>query len=157
METSSAESRCDPRTEGNPGGSGGGPGPPDPFGPNGPGPPPEPPGLPSVRGSQRDSADDVSTAAYTAEEVPRMSRREADKVYVSPWPKQQNLGVWQSDLIKSVVLSANDGDKPAWEAWLQPAIRPNPDIELLNDMRATVSINRRQVVNCIVKRDSPSR
>ena len=101
--------------------------------PNGPGPPPEPPGLPSVRGSQRDSADDVSTAAYTAEEVPRMSRREADKVYVSPWPKQQNLGVWQSDLIKSVVLAANDGDKAAWEAWLQPAIRPNPDIELLND------------------------
>ena len=108
-------------------------GPPDPFGPNGPGPPPEPPGLPSVRGSQRDSADDVSTAAYTAEEVPRMSRREADKVYVSPWPKEQNLGVWQSDLIKSVVLAANDGDKAAWEAWLQPAIRPNPDIELLND------------------------
>ena len=108
-------------------------GPPDPFGPNGPGPPPEPPGLPSVRGSQRDSADDISTAAYTAEEVPRMSRREADKVYVSPWPKQQNLGVWQSDLIKTVVLAANDGDKAAWEAWLQPAIRPNPDIELLND------------------------
>ena len=119
-----------------PGGWGGPPdpdGPPDPFGPNGPGPPPDPPGLPSVRGSQRDSADDISTAAYTAEEVPRMSRREADKVYVSPWPKQQNLGVWQSDLIKSVVLAANDGDKAAWEAWLQPAIRPNPDIELLND------------------------
>ena len=64
-----------------PGGGGGPPdpdGPSDPFGPNGPGPPPEPPGLPSMRGSQRDSADDISTAAYTAEEVPRMSRREAD-------------------------------------------------------------------------------
>ena len=119
-----------------PGGGGGPPdpdGPSDPFGPNGPGPPPEPPGLPSMRGSQRDSADDISTAAYTAEEVPRMSRREADKVYVSPWPKQQNLGVWQSDLIKSVVLAANDGDRAAWEAWLQQATRPNPDIELLND------------------------
>ena len=119
-----------------PGGGGGPPdpdGPSDPFGPNGPGPPPEPPGLPSMRGSQCDSADDISTAAYTAEEVPRMSRREADKVYVSPWPKQQNLGVWQSDLIKSVVLAANDGDRAAWEAWLQQATRPNPDIELLND------------------------
>ena len=119
-----------------PGGGGGPPdpdGPSDPFGPNGPGPPPEPPGLPSMRGSQRDSADDISTAACTAEEVPRMSRREADKVYVSPWPKQQNLGVWQSDLIKSVVLAANDGDRAAWEAWLQQATRPNPDIELLND------------------------
>ena len=105
----------------------------DPFGPNSQGPPPDPPGLPSVRGSQRDSMDDVSTAAYTAEEPPRVSRREADKVNVSPWPKQQNLGVWQSDLVKSVVLAANDGDRAAWEAWLQHATRPNPDLDLLND------------------------
>ena len=119
--------------------SGGG-APPDPdddpfdlYGPNSQGPPPDPPGLPSVRGSQRDSMDDVSTAAYTAEEPPRVSRREADKVYVSPWPKQQNLGVWQSDLVKSVVLAANDGDRAAWEAWLQHATRPNPDLDLLND------------------------
>ena len=120
----------------NPGGGGGLPDPNDPsgpFGPNNPGPPPDPPGLPSLRGSQRDSVDDISTAAYTAEEAPRISRREADKVFISPWPKQQNLGVWQSDLVKSVVLAANDGDRAAWEAWLQHAIRPNPDLELLND------------------------
>ena len=119
-----------------PGGGGGPPDPDDPFdpfGPNSPGPPPDPPGLPSLRGSQRDSVDDVSTAAYTAEEPPRISRREADKVFISPWPKQQNLGVWQSDLVKSVVLAANDGDRAAWEAWLQHATRPNPDLELLND------------------------
>ena len=119
--------------------NGGGGGPPDdddpfgPFGPGDPGQPPDPPGLPSVRGSQRDSVDDISTAAYTAEEPPRVSRREADKVIVSPWPKQQNLGVWQSDLVKSVVLAANDGDRAAWEAWLQHATRPNPDIDALND------------------------
>ena len=74
-----------------PNGGGGGPpdpnGPPGPSGPPGPGPPPNPPGLPSVRGSVHDSADDVSTAAFTAEEAPRISRREADKVQVSPWPK----------------------------------------------------------------------
>jgi hypothetical protein len=69
-----------------------GDGPPDPFGPSGPsGPPgpPDPPGLPSVRGSQRDSAadDDVSTTAFTAIEPPRVSRREADKVFVGAWPK----------------------------------------------------------------------
>lgn len=100
----------------------GGGGPPDPGGPSDPsgppGPPPGPPGLPSVHASQRDSvADDVSTAAYTAEEPPRISRREADKVYISPWPKQQNLGVWRSDLIKAVCLAANDGDRAAWEEW----------------------------------------
>ena len=106
-------------------------GPPDPNGPPGP---PNPPGLPSLRGSQRDSAIDIeSTTAFTAEEPPRISRREADKVYISPWPKHQNLGVWQSDLIKSVCLAANDGDRAAWEAWLQPALRQNPDIDALND------------------------
>ena len=106
-------------------------GPPDPDGPPGP---PDPPGLPSLRGSQRDSAIDLeSTTAFTAEEPPRISRREADKVYISPWPKHQNLGVWQSDLIKSVCLAANDGDRAAWEAWLQPALRQNPDIDALND------------------------
>ena len=105
-------------------------GPPDPNGPPGP---PNPPGS-SLRGSQRDSAIDLeSTTAFTAEEPPRISRREADKVYVSPWPKHQNLGVWQSDLIKSVCLAANDGDRAAWEAWLQPALRQNPDIDALND------------------------
>jgi hypothetical protein len=106
-------------------------GPPDPDGPPGP---PNPPGLPSLRGSQRDSAIDVeSTAAFTADEPPRISRREADKVYVSPWPKHQNLGVWQSELIKSVCLAANDGDRAAWETWLQPALRQNPDLDALND------------------------
>jgi len=59
--------------------------PPDPSGPPEPPGPPGPPGLPSVRGSQRDSAaDDVSTTAFTAVEPPRVSRREADKVYISP-------------------------------------------------------------------------
>ena len=104
---------------------------PDPDGPPGP---PNPPGLPSLRGSQRDSAIDIeSTTAFTAEEPARISRREADKVYISPWPKHQNLGVWQSELIKSVCLAANDGDRAAWETWLQPALRQNPDLDALND------------------------
>ena len=30
-------------------------------------------------------------------------------------------------------LAANDGDRAAWEAWLQPALRQNPDIDALND------------------------
>ena len=111
-----------------------GDGPPDPSGPPEPPGPPGPPGLPSVRGSQRDSAaDDVSTTAFTAVEPPRVSRREADKGYISPWPKHQNLGVWTSDLIKSVCLAANDGDRASWEAWLQPATQQHPDLDALND------------------------
>ena len=65
-------------------------GPPDPNGPPGP---PNPPGLPSLRGSQRDSAIDLeSTTAFTAEEPPRISRREADKVYISPC---RNIKIWE--------------------------------------------------------------
>jgi len=123
---------ADRRAQGSDVPNGGGPH--DPGGPSGPPGPPEPPGLPSVRGSQRDSeVDGMSTRAFTAIEPPRVSRREADKVYISPWPKHQNLGVWTSDLIKSVCLAANDGDRAAWEAWLQPAIQPNPDLDALND------------------------
>eukprot|EP00435_Cladocopium_sp_Y103_P002157 s8364_g1.t1 len=50
-----------------------------------------PPGLPSIRSTT--IPDDASSfTAATNVEPPRVSRREADKVYVSPWPKQQNLG-----------------------------------------------------------------
>eukprot|EP00435_Cladocopium_sp_Y103_P003555 s3878_g1.t1 len=91
-----------------------------------------PPGLPSLRSTA--ATDDASSmTAATNIEPPRVSRREADKVFISPWPKQQNLGVWTSDLIKSVCLAANDGDRAAWEAWLQPALQPEPDLDALND------------------------
>eukprot|EP00435_Cladocopium_sp_Y103_P068700 s172_g32.t1 len=94
-----------------------------------------PPGLPSIRSSPRDTnADDLtSVTAATAIETPRVSRREADKVFVSPWLKHQNLGIWTSDLIKGVCLAANDGDRAAWEAWLQPAVQQDPDLDALND------------------------
>eukprot|EP00435_Cladocopium_sp_Y103_P013926 s811_g3.t1 len=91
-----------------------------------------PPGLPSIRSTT--VPDDASSfTAATNIEPPRVSRREADKVYVSPWPKHQNLGVWTSDLIKGVCLAANDGDRAAWETWLQPAPQPDPDLDALND------------------------
>eukprot|EP00435_Cladocopium_sp_Y103_P000615 s137_g1.t1 len=91
-----------------------------------------PPGLPSIRSTT--VPDDASSfTAATNIEPPRVSRREADKVYVSPWPKHQNLGVWTSDLIKGVCLAANDGDRAAWETWLQPALQPDPDLDALND------------------------
>eukprot|EP00435_Cladocopium_sp_Y103_P000806 s3097_g1.t1 len=102
-------------------------------GPPGDDPPDDgPPGLPSLR-STTVTDDASSITAATNIEPPRVSRREADKVFVSPWPKQQNLGVWTSDLIKGVCLAANDGDRAAWEAWLQPALQPDPDLDALND------------------------
>ena len=52
---------------------------------------------------------------------------------ISAWPKHQNLGIWTSDLIKSVCLAANDGDRTAWEEWLRPALQPNADLDALSD------------------------
>eukprot|EP00435_Cladocopium_sp_Y103_P006781 s4560_g2.t1 len=40
---------------------------------------------------------------------------------------------WQSDVAKSVTLAANDGDRAAWQEWLQVALARNPDLDALND------------------------
>ena len=47
----------------------------------------EPPGLASLRGNGNDDAAFVSASISTAADQPRVSRREADKVFVSLWPK----------------------------------------------------------------------
>ena len=97
------------------------PGPPGPPGPpndpgdgggGGGGGPPNPPGLPSLRGSQRNSQDDelASQSTLTLNEAPRVSRREADKVTISPWPKHQHLEVWTAETVMAICLAANDGD-----------------------------------------------
>ena len=106
---------------------------PDDDDPDSGGGPPGPPGLPPFRGNANDDAASVSATTITAATEPRVSRRENDKVVISPWPKHQNLGIWQSDLIKSVCLAANDGDRTAWEEWLRPALQPNADLDALSD------------------------
>eukprot|EP00435_Cladocopium_sp_Y103_P008918 s2189_g2.t1 len=88
-----------------------------------PAPEPSPPPEPSVRGSVPDDA--TSQSNY--------SRREPDKVFVPPWPKVQDGVSWQSDVAKGVILAANDGDRAAWQEWLQPALARNPDLDALND------------------------
>ena len=62
-----------------------------------------------------------------------MSRREADKVTVSPWPKHQHLEVWAAETVMAICLAASDGDRAAWEAGIWPALQPDADIDALND------------------------
>ena len=116
-----------PRPANDPGDGGGGGG----------GGPPNPPGLPSLRGSQRNSQDDelASQSTLTLDEAPRVSRREADKVTISPWPKHQHLEVWTAETVMAICLAANDGDRAAWEAWVWPALQPDADLDALNDQR----------------------
>ena len=66
-------------------------------------------------------------------DAPRVSRREADKITVRPWPKIQDVETWKSDVVKSVILAANDGDRVAWQEWIITAIADNPDLDALND------------------------
>ena len=40
---------------------------------------------------------------------------------------------WKFDVIKSVTLAANDGDRSAWQEWILPAVADNPDLDALND------------------------
>ena len=97
--------------------------------------PPDPIGLPglppSLRGSTFD--DNMSQSNITVADIPRVSRREADKITVGPWPKVQDVETWKSDVTKSVTLAANDGDRAAWQEWLLPALADNPALDAHND------------------------
>ena len=112
----------------------------DPSVPNGPSDPPDdppdppgqPPGFPpSLRGSTYD--DNMSQSNITTAEIPRVSRREADKIFAVPWPKVQDVESWKSDVMKGVTLAANDGERAAWQEWILPAVADNPDLDALND------------------------
>ena len=72
--------------------------------------------IPSLRGSIPD--DTASQSNLSGIDAPRVSQRKADKVFVGPWPKVQDVDNWKSDVIKSVTLAANDGDKAAWQEWI---------------------------------------
>ena len=75
----------------------------------------------------------MSQSNVTVADAPRVSRREADKITVGPWPKIQDVETWKSDVVKSVILAANDGDRAAWQDWILPAIADNPDLDALSD------------------------
>ena len=107
------------------------PSPGDPSVPNGPSDPPDdpphppgqPPGFPpSLRRSTYD--DNMSQSNITVAEIPRV------------WSKFQDVESWKSDVMKSVTLAANDGDRVAWQEWILPAVADNPDLDALNDSGA---------------------
>ena len=67
-----------------------------------PDPPGQPPGFPpSLRGSTYD--DTMSQSSITSAEIWWVSRREADKIFVGPWPEVPDVESWKSDVMKSVV------------------------------------------------------
>ncbi|CAE7786659.1 unnamed protein product [Symbiodinium sp. KB8] len=84
----------------------------------------DPPGPPS------DAPTDEGVADVTDVKI---LRREADKVIVPPFPKVTHLDSWMSYCIANVLGACADPNHEEWIAWLNPAFRPNPDIDGLND------------------------
>ena len=84
------------------------------------GPGPDPPD-----GDDPDGGDDPE---YTDVKI---SRREADKVVVPPFPTVTHLESWMSQCIANVLSACADPNQEEWMKWLSPALRPHPDIEAL--------------------------
>ncbi|CAE7949677.1 unnamed protein product [Symbiodinium sp. KB8] len=84
----------------------------------------DPPGPPSVAPTDEGVADVTEV---------KISRREADKVMVPPFPRVTHLDNWMSHCIANVLGACADPNHEEWIAWLNPAFRPNPDIDALND------------------------
>ena len=84
----------------------------------------DPPGPPSVAPTDEGVADVTEV---------KISRREADKVIAPPFPRVTHLDSWMSHCIASVLGACADPNHEEWIAWLNPAFRPSPDIDGLND------------------------
>ena len=84
----------------------------------------DPPGPPS------EDPTDVGDHDVTEVKIPR---READKVVVPPFPKVTHLDSWMSHRIANLLSACADPNHEEWISWIQPAFRPNPDIEGMND------------------------
>ena len=63
---------------------------------------------------------------------PRISRKEAEKVNVPPWPKVAKLDSWETALTMNVA-SASDPDIEVWMSRVACAFVVNPDLEFLAD------------------------
>ncbi len=85
------------------------------------------------RNEENTEETEESAKAGSSESKSRISRREADKVIVPPWPKSHDLEGWKSQLISNVLSACADTDQEAWICWLGEAFRMNPDVTALGD------------------------
>ena len=47
---------------------------------------------------------------------------------VPPWPKVNDLGLWKANLIRAIIIAANDSDQQPWIDWIREAI-DDPDLD----------------------------
>ena len=81
----------------------------------------------------------------------KISRREADKVVVPPFPKVTHLDTWMSHCFANMLCACADPNHEEWISWINPAFRPDPDVEGLNDsghLKSQVQEHRREIGCC---------
>ena len=88
------------------------------------------------------------------ESKPRISRREADKIVVPPWPKSHDLDGWKSQLLSNVLSACADSDQDAWIAWLSESFKINPGIEKMSDSGgsrfSTIDVKLANALNAMI-------
>eukprot|EP00435_Cladocopium_sp_Y103_P049150 s608_g14.t1 len=62
----------------------------------------------------------------------RISRREAEKITISDWPKIEEVAGWKSDVVHDVCIASGDDDHDDWKALLAPCLEDVPDVQLLS-------------------------
>ena len=92
--------------------------------------------------------------AEASDSKPRISRREADKVVVPPWPRSHDLDGWRSQLLSNVLSACADADQEAWITWMAEAYKLHPDIPGLGDSGgsrfATIDIKLANALNAMI-------
>ena len=105
---------------------------------------------------RRDPFEEVSEIGHKDhdESRPRISRREADKIVVPPWPKSHDLDGWKSQLLSNVLSACADSDQDAWIAWLSESFKINPSIEKMSDSGgsrfSTIDVKLANALNAMI-------
>ena len=111
---------------------------------------------------KRDPFEEVSEIGHKdhEESKPRISRREADKIVVPPWPKSHDLDGWKSQLLSNVLSACADSDQDAWIAWLSESFKINPSIEKMSDSGgsrfSTIDVKLANALNAMINSSGDS-
>ena len=83
-----------------------------------------------------------------------ISRREADKVVVPPWPQSHDLDGWKSQLMANVLSACADPDPETWISWIGESFKLNPDITRMKDSGGlrftTINVKLANALNAMI-------
>ena len=93
-------------------------------------------------------------------EKSKISRKEADKVVVPPWPKSHDLDGWKSQLLSNVLSACAATDQEVWISWLNEAFVLNPDISGMSNSGGsrftTIDVKLANALNAMISSSGDS-